>query len=273
MTGYELEEVIGQNPRLLRSGVQREAFYRQMWETIEAGGVWRGELYNRRKDGTLYVEEMAITPVRGEQGEITHYVAIKQDVTPRKRQEEVIQNLATRDLLTGLPNQSVLREEIERIVGRSAGRPAASLVMLDVDRFSLLNGALGHPAGDRLLVELAGADGADPPDERPPLPLRGRRVRRPARRLRPPRGGDVRGGAPREHRRDAVRVRGGRLRRDGEPRRRPRRTPAFRRGDPRPRRRGAPHRQGRGAEPLGHVPARIPPAGARWTTSAAGRRA
>jgi diguanylate cyclase (GGDEF)-like protein len=126
-----------------------------MWETIAAGGVWRGELYNRRKDGSLYVEEMAITPVLGEQGEITHYVAIKQDVTPRKRQEEVIHSLATRDLLTGLPNQAVLREEIERIVGSSAGGPAASLVMLDVDRFSLLNGALGHPAGDRLLVELA----------------------------------------------------------------------------------------------------------------------
>ncbi len=159
MTGYELGEVIGKNPRLFRSGVQREAFYRQMWKTIEAGDVWRGELYSRRKDGTLYVEEMAITPVLGEQGEITHYVAIKQDVTPRKRQEEVIQNLATRDLLTGLPNQSVLREEIERIVG-SAGRPIASLVLLDIDRFSILNGALGHPAGDRLLVELAERMGA-----------------------------------------------------------------------------------------------------------------
>lgn len=154
MTGYELGEAIGKNPRLLRSGVQREAFYRQMWETIKAGGIWRGELYNRRKDGTLYVEEMAITPVLGEQGQITHFVSIKQDVTARKRQEEVIQNLATRDLLTGLPNQAVLREEIERIVG-SAGGPAASLVLLDIDRFSILNGALGHPAGDRLLVELA----------------------------------------------------------------------------------------------------------------------
>ena len=60
MTGYELGEAIGKNSRLLRSGVQREAFYRQMWETIKAGGVWRGELYNRRKDGTLYVEEMTI---------------------------------------------------------------------------------------------------------------------------------------------------------------------------------------------------------------------
>jgi len=153
MTGYALEEIKGRNTRLLRSGLQREAFYRQMWETISAGGVWRGELYNRRKDGTLYVEEMAITPVRGDGEAITHFVAIKQDVTSRKRQEEVIQDLATRDLLTGLPNQAVLREEVGRIV--EAGSAAGCLVMLDVDRFSLLNGALGHPAGDRLLVELA----------------------------------------------------------------------------------------------------------------------
>ncbi len=155
MTGYALDEVRGQNPRVLRSGVQREAFYRQMWETIKAGAVWRGELYNRRKDGSLYVEEMAITPVKGDGGAITHFVAIKQDVTQRKKQEEVIQSLATRDVLTGLPNQAVLREDIERIVAAGAEEPSAAVLMLDVDRFALLNDALGHPAGDRLLVGLA----------------------------------------------------------------------------------------------------------------------
>ncbi|MBK8596908.1 MAG: EAL domain-containing protein [Holophagales bacterium] len=155
MTGYDLDEVRGQNPRVLRSGVQREAFYRQMWETIKAGGVWRGELYNRRKDGTLYVEEMAITPVKGDGGSITHFVAIKQDVTQRKKQDEVIQSLATRDVLTGLPNQAVLREDIEQIVAAGADTPSGTVLMLDVDRFALLNDALGHPAGDRLLVGLA----------------------------------------------------------------------------------------------------------------------
>lgn len=155
MTGWTLEEARGQNPRLLRSGIQREAFYRQMWETIVAGGVWRGELYNRRKDGTLYVEEMTITPVHDDGGAISHFVAIKQDVTNRKQQEEVIHNLATRDLLTGLPNQAVLREELERIVAERESETGAGLVLLDVDRFSLLNSSLGHPVGDRLLAELA----------------------------------------------------------------------------------------------------------------------
>lgn len=155
MTGYPLEEVRGQNPRVLRSGVQREAFYRQMWETIKGGGVWRGELYNRRKDGSLYVEEMAITPVRGDLGAVTHFIAIKQDLTHRKRQEEVIQSLATRDVLTGLPNQAVLREDIERTVEAGNEETPGTVIMLDVDRFALLNDALGHPAGDRLLVGLA----------------------------------------------------------------------------------------------------------------------
>lgn len=155
MTGFPLEDVRGQNPRVLRSGVQREAFYRQMWETIKAGGVWRGELYNRRKDGSLYVEEMAITPVRGEGEAISHFIAIKQDVTQRKRQEEVIQSLATRDVLTGLPNQAVLREDIEQTVQAGNDTTPGTVIMLDVDRFALLNDALGHPAGDRLLVGIA----------------------------------------------------------------------------------------------------------------------
>lgn len=153
LTGYHRDEALGKNPRILRSGVQTEAFYRQMWETITAGGVWRGELLNRRKDGTLYLEEMTITPVRGAKGSIEHFVAVKQDTTARHRQEEVIRSLATRDLLTGLSNQAQLRIDVEKAAQGSEG---GALVMLDIDRFALLNEALGHSTGDRLLVELAG---------------------------------------------------------------------------------------------------------------------
>lgn len=155
ITGWPLEEIRGQNPRFLKSGLQRDAFYRQMWETIRSGGVWRGELYNRRKDGSIYLEEMAITPVRNEEGAISHFVAIMEDATPRRRQEELIRSLATRDPLTGLPNQTMLREDIERILGAGPEGEPATLLMLDVDRFAILNDALGHPAGDRLLVEVA----------------------------------------------------------------------------------------------------------------------
>lgn len=91
-SGYSAEEVIGKNPRLLQSGDNDREFYARMWATIGSGKVWRGEIVNRRKDGTLCTEEMTITPVFSQTGEIGHFVAIKQDITERKRSEEMLQN-------------------------------------------------------------------------------------------------------------------------------------------------------------------------------------
>ncbi len=87
-TGYSVAEAIGQNPKLLKSGKHDAAFYRAMWETIRAGKVWQGEMINRRKDGSLYPEDMTITPLKDERGEITHFIAVKQDITKRKTLEE-----------------------------------------------------------------------------------------------------------------------------------------------------------------------------------------
>ncbi len=92
MTGYAADEAIGKNPRLLKSGKQDSAFYTNMWATITAGNAWHGELTNRRKDGSLYTEEMTIAPVRSEAGAISHYVAIKQDITQRKLAERALQD-------------------------------------------------------------------------------------------------------------------------------------------------------------------------------------
>lgn len=91
LTGYTLDEAAGQTMRLLKSGQHAAAFYKQMWDTILAGQVWHGELVNRRQDGSLYVEEQTITPVRGERGEISHFVCIKQDITQRKQLEKLAQ--------------------------------------------------------------------------------------------------------------------------------------------------------------------------------------
>jgi len=90
LTGYERDEAIGQNPRVLKSGVHDREFFRHMWQTVLAGSVWQGTLTNKRKDGALYQEEMTITPVRSQQGEITHFVAVKQDISERLRQEAAI---------------------------------------------------------------------------------------------------------------------------------------------------------------------------------------
>jgi len=88
LTGYSREEAIGQSPRILKSGVHEDSFYESMWQTIAAGSVWNGEIINQRKDGSHYTEEMSITPVRGDEGEIVNYVAIKRDITKRKAAEQ-----------------------------------------------------------------------------------------------------------------------------------------------------------------------------------------
>jgi PAS domain S-box-containing protein len=101
LTGFSSAEAIGRNPRdLVRSGHHDASFYEQLWDTIQSGQVWRGEMINRRKDGSLYLEEQAITPLRDAQGTIRHFIAVKQDITERKRAEEEIRQRAQLSLLT-----------------------------------------------------------------------------------------------------------------------------------------------------------------------------
>ena len=108
LTGYKCEEISGQDTRLLRSGQNSQALYAEMWRTILEGKVWRGELVNRRKDGSLYDEEMTITPVLNSAEEITHFIAIKLDITERKRNEEhscrLAQAIETSPELIGMAN-------------------------------------------------------------------------------------------------------------------------------------------------------------------------
>lgn len=94
LTGYTSDEVVGQNPRILKSGRQAPATYEQLWNTIRSGVVWHGELINRRKDGTFYHEDMRITPVKGSNGEIVNFIAIKRDVTKRRKAEDAQRLLA-----------------------------------------------------------------------------------------------------------------------------------------------------------------------------------
>ncbi len=93
LTGYEAAEAVGRRASLLKSGVQPAAFYRELWATITSGGTWRGELINRRKDGSLYVEEQTITPVVGDGGTITNFIAIKQDVSDRRREQQALREV------------------------------------------------------------------------------------------------------------------------------------------------------------------------------------
>ncbi len=93
MTGYAPEEVLGKTPNFLKSGKHDPIFFRELWETILLGRVWQGELINRRKDGTLYHEEMTITPIQEANGEITHFIAVKEDITRRKKFKEQLHHV------------------------------------------------------------------------------------------------------------------------------------------------------------------------------------
>jgi diguanylate cyclase (GGDEF)-like protein/PAS domain S-box-containing protein len=155
LTGYGADEIAGKTPRILKSGSHGEGFYRQMWSTLLARETWHGELYNRRRDGTLYLEEQTITPVVGSDGAITHFVAIKVDITARKHQEEQIRFLAMHDALTDLPNRRLLGDNLERVAHQARRGRRAALMIVDVDNFKVVNDSLGHAAGDQLLRQLA----------------------------------------------------------------------------------------------------------------------
>ncbi|GEM_PF-3408271 len=155
LTGYEFDEAAGcYCGELFKSECHDRQFYAAMWQTILSGRVWHGELINRHKDGTLYHDETTITPVRGKSGEITHFVALKQDITARKISEEHLKNLAFYDPLTQLPNRRLLIDRLGQTLAssRRSGRHGA-LMFLDLDNFKPLNDAHGHDVGDLLLIE------------------------------------------------------------------------------------------------------------------------
>jgi diguanylate cyclase (GGDEF)-like protein/PAS domain S-box-containing protein len=155
LTGFRKEEIVGSSPSLLKSGVHGRAFYRDLWKTILEGETWRGETHNRRQDGSVYIADQTITPVRDASGEIVNFIAVHQDITERKNQDRRILHMAMHDPLTNLPNRRVLEEAVEGAL-RSAGRGEPSaLLLMDVDNFKVINDTVGQSAGDRFLLEIA----------------------------------------------------------------------------------------------------------------------
>ncbi len=155
-SGYSRDEAIGANPRLLQSGRTPRQTYRAMWDTLTSGQVWSGELINRRRDGSEYVESVVIAPVRRDDDTTVNYVAVKTDITRQKESEATIRHLAYCDTLTGLPNRVQFTQRLEQALSaaRRAGNVGA-LLMLDMDHFKQLNDTRGHDAGDRFLIQVA----------------------------------------------------------------------------------------------------------------------
>ena len=152
VTGYTAQEAVGQTPGLLKSGRQNAAFYAAMWDSISRTGTWLGEIWNRRKNGTVYPEHLSISSVKDDAGILTHYVGTFSDLTSYKAAEEQIDDLAHTDLLTGMSNRRKLIIRLQQaIVAAEDHQHQCALLMLDLDYFKSLNDAIGHAQGDEVL--------------------------------------------------------------------------------------------------------------------------
>ena len=121
LTGYSAEEAVGKNPRILQSGRHSPEFYREMWTSINTNGHWHGDIWDRRKDGTVYPKFLSITAIRDDTGTVTHYSSIFSDVTERKRIEEKLSHLAHHDALTKLPNRTLFETRLGQAMGDVVG--------------------------------------------------------------------------------------------------------------------------------------------------------
>ncbi|MEI4768352.1 EAL domain-containing protein [Psychrobacillus sp. FJAT-51614] len=156
VTGYSLDDVRGRNPRILQSGKQGSAFYEKMWKDIHTKGVWRGEIWNKRKNGEVYPELLSIASIVNSDGEVTNYFGIFSDISRKKFIEQELEELTLTDQLTNLANRSTFKESLNELINLSIPNNFIhALLFIDLDRFKHINETVGNEVGDLILTEVA----------------------------------------------------------------------------------------------------------------------
>jgi diguanylate cyclase (GGDEF)-like protein/PAS domain S-box-containing protein len=156
ITGFTLAEVKGKNPKVLSSGRHDKAFYEGMWHDVNATGCWQGEVWNKRKSGELYLEELSINTVFSPDGSVYRRVALFSDITKKKEAVDLIWRQANFDLLTQLPNRRMFRDRLEQEIKKAhRAEQQIAILFIDLDHFKEVNDTLGHVKGDLLIVEAA----------------------------------------------------------------------------------------------------------------------
>ncbi|MBF0219352.1 MAG: EAL domain-containing protein [Gammaproteobacteria bacterium] len=155
LTGYSEYELIGHDPKLLSAGQTPAETYQQMWSVLRQRGHWDGELFDRRKDGTIYPKWTSISVVSDREGRVSNYIASFTDISDRKATEQRISYLAHHDPLTGLTNRYSLTERlVQGIFQAERSVQRLAVLFIDLDRFKLINDTLGHDVGDKVLIEV-----------------------------------------------------------------------------------------------------------------------
>lgn len=155
-SGYSYDEILNRNPRIFSSGEHDKAFWKEMWQTILKGKAWREDVVNRRKDGGLFSVVQNVSPLYDNQGNLTHFLAVQQDVSEKKELEREIEYLAYHDVLTGLPNRVLFQDRMQQAVSQAKrDKTEFALLFIDLDGFKEVNDMHGHAAGDRLLKMVA----------------------------------------------------------------------------------------------------------------------
>lgn len=156
ITGYSREEIIGQNPSFVSSGRQSSEFYSNMWTQLLEQGYWKGEVWNRKKNGELFAELLSISSLHDTSDETINYVGIFSDITQSKNHQEELNHMAHYDLLTGLPNRALFADRFQQAIAHSKRcQTQLAVCFIDLDNFKPINDNFGHSAGDQLLIEVA----------------------------------------------------------------------------------------------------------------------